>query len=230
LETAITNPMLEKSFQHLFRLWDTIVFDIRHGVNTAGLIDLSNIESNKKSAAHTRFYEASPCGIILRAIDGLDISHNQFCFIDIGSGKGRALLMAGKKPFREVIGVELFSELNNEAINNIEKFRNKNLLNAPVKAIATDVLDYEFPDGDTVIYLFNPFDAEIIFELASNLKKIITGRIIIIYCQAVHHETLISSGVVEWKYDIPVCSVCFFRHNWISNVRVYANFSLNSRD
>ena len=35
----------------------------------------------------------------------------EFTFIDIGSGKGRALLMASDYPFRRILGIELLPEL-----------------------------------------------------------------------------------------------------------------------
>src|SRR5271168_5004167 len=35
-----------------------------------------------------------------------------FIFVDLGSGKGRTLLMASDYPFKKITGVELLSELN----------------------------------------------------------------------------------------------------------------------
>ncbi len=37
----------------------------------------------------------------------LPIEFNQFTFIDLGSGKGRTLLMASDFPFRKILGVEI---------------------------------------------------------------------------------------------------------------------------
>src|SRR5271167_2282557 len=47
------------------------------------------------------------------------IEFGEFTFIDIGSGKGRALLMAADYPFRRILGIELLPELHRVAKENI---------------------------------------------------------------------------------------------------------------
>ena len=47
--------------------------------------------------------------------DGL----RQFTFVDIGSGKGRTLLMASQFPFRKIVGVELIAELHQRDQENL---------------------------------------------------------------------------------------------------------------
>ena len=42
----------------------------------------------------------------------LAIDFRDFALLDLGSGKGRALLMASDYPFRRIIGVELLPELH----------------------------------------------------------------------------------------------------------------------
>src|SRR5215475_14101173 len=39
-------------------------------------------------------------------LQSLGISFDQYTFIDFGSGKGRALLLASEFPFKEIVGVE----------------------------------------------------------------------------------------------------------------------------
>ena len=39
------------------------------------------------------------------------INLQEFAFIDIGSGKGRALLLASQYPFQRILGIELLAEL-----------------------------------------------------------------------------------------------------------------------
>ena len=43
------------------------------------------------------------------------IDFREFTFIDIGSGKGRALLMAADYPFRRILGIELLPDLHRVA-------------------------------------------------------------------------------------------------------------------
>ena len=55
-------------------------------------------------------------------INSLRIDFREFTFLDIGSGKGRALLLAAEYPFRRIVGVELMPELNSMAEENIRRF------------------------------------------------------------------------------------------------------------
>lgn len=52
-------------------------------------------------------------------------SHSEEIFIDIGCGKGRALLLAATRPFKKIIGVEHSAELCKVAIENVRIARPK---------------------------------------------------------------------------------------------------------
>ena len=79
--------------------------------------------------------------------------------VDLGCGKGLAVLVAAEHPVRRVIGVELVPELAVAAQANVE--RNHRRLRSPVEIIATDVLDWSVPDDVTVVYAYSPFYGEI---------------------------------------------------------------------
>src|SRR5271167_4480579 len=52
-------------------------------------------------------------------------THSDFCdfvFLDLGSGKGRTLLMASDYPFRRIVGVELLLTLHQAAQDNLGKY------------------------------------------------------------------------------------------------------------
>ena len=49
----------------------------------------------------------------------LKIDFQEFTFIDIGSGKGRVLLMAADYPFRRILGIELLPALHRVAQENL---------------------------------------------------------------------------------------------------------------
>jgi hypothetical protein len=52
----------------------------------------------------------------------LPIDHSQFIFVDLGSGRGRALLMPSDYPFRRILGVEVLPGLHRIAERNIRKY------------------------------------------------------------------------------------------------------------
>jgi len=75
--------------------------------------------------------------------------------VDIGSGTGRALLIASRFPFRRVIGVEREEAAYRQAEANLARCRLRP--RAPVELVRSDVLDYRLPDDVTVVFLYNPF-------------------------------------------------------------------------
>jgi SAM-dependent methyltransferase len=94
---------------------------------------------------------------IFREILGkLAIDFSQFTFVDIGSGKGRALLLAREFGFRRIVGVELLAELNEIARSNIRKLVGPDSSAENIESICRDATNFVFPDGPLVVYLFNP--------------------------------------------------------------------------
>jgi SAM-dependent methyltransferase len=97
-------------------------------------------------------------------------------FIDIGAGMGRAMLLAAEMPFRRVIGVELHPTLARMARKNRTLWRNAGRAKAPMRIIRGDVLDFKFPPGPCVLFLFNPFGASVMRRLLSKIAKDFAGR------------------------------------------------------
>ncbi len=95
----------------------------------------------------------------------------EFTFIDIGSGKGRVLLMAAQYPFRRIIGVELFPALHRVAEENIGKHRKDCPQSATIESTCQDARQYVFPDEPLLVYLFNPLPEAGLREMLANLEK-----------------------------------------------------------
>ena len=70
---------------------------------------------------HSAYQPTEPAAFH-QMMDALGTDFSQFTFIDIGSGKGRVLLMAADYPFSRVIGVELLPALHRIAEQNIDKY------------------------------------------------------------------------------------------------------------
>jgi SAM-dependent methyltransferase len=90
-------------------------------------------------------------------------------FIDLGSGKGRALLLAAMYPFARIIGVEVQPELDAIAHQNIERFANSGQRCHRIDSLCSDAREYAFPPTDLVVYLFNPFPDYVLREVLANL-------------------------------------------------------------
>ncbi len=85
------------------------------------------------------------------------VDFRDFTFIDLGSGKGRTLLMASDYPFRRIIGVELLPSLHKIAQENLRLYKSKTQKCFALESICGDATDFPLPADPLVIFLFNPF-------------------------------------------------------------------------
>jgi SAM-dependent methyltransferase len=108
----------------------------------------------------------------------LDALHRQthldfpdFVFLDLGSGKGRTLLMASDYAFRRIVGVELLPALHQAAQENLSKYRGESQKCFGLEAICADATEFPLPVEPTVLYLFNPFPETGLRRVIANLEQ-----------------------------------------------------------
>lgn len=92
--------------------------------------------------------------------------------IDLGSGKGGALLVMAHYPFGKILGVELSSELATIAKRNIARLGRKRR----IEVVCEDASKYEFLDDFNYVYLFNPFPDPVMIRVLENLKLSLQKR------------------------------------------------------
>lgn len=167
-------------------------FDLRNGTDTGGIEPLWKFDIRSPNARFGASYQVTQEQDINHALDFLHEDLQTFTFIDLGCGKGRTLLVASDLGFKQVIGVEFASELVDIARFNLEKRR---IVNAIV--LHADAADFQFPDSDTVIYLYNPFSQEILQKVIANLRKQYSKKLYIIYKVPQYAEVLDTSGFLR---------------------------------
>jgi len=101
----------------------------------------------------------------------LKIDLREFTFIDIGSGKGRALLMAADYPFRRILGIELLPELHRAAKENVGKYKSDSQQCFVIDCLVGDGSEFAFPPEPTVLYLFNPLPESGLARMIANLEQ-----------------------------------------------------------
>jgi hypothetical protein len=94
-----------------------------------------------------------------------------FVFIDLGSGKGRTLLMASDYPFRRIVGVELLPALHQAALENLRKYKSESQKCLVMESICADATEFVFPAEPIVLYLFNPFPELGLRRVIANLEQ-----------------------------------------------------------
>ena len=133
-------------------------------------------------------------------------SPEEFTFIDLGSGKGRTLLMASDYPFRRIIGVELLEELDAIARQNIARYHSERQKCFTIEALAGEAKQFEFPAEPTVLYLFNPFPLHVMRSVMANLQRSFESaprEVFVIYHNLVHERIFAECNWLLGVYRTP---------------------------
>jgi Predicted O-methyltransferase len=92
-----------------------------------------------------------------------------FTFLDLGSGKGRTLLMASDYPFQRIIGVELLPSLHEIAQHNLKVYKSESQKCFALESVCADAATFPLPEVPLILYLFNPFPESVMRRVLSNL-------------------------------------------------------------
>jgi SAM-dependent methyltransferase len=156
-------------------------FDLQFGVQTSGLVPGRHLAVGHAHDRHaTAYYAVAPSvfqAILVRwrrcrppaPID-------EFTFVDLGAGMGRAVLLAAEFPFRAAVGVELHPTLARIARKNLALWRSAGRACAPMRIVCADAAEFELPAGPCVVFLFNPFGAPLLRRLLKNWSRRLAGR------------------------------------------------------
>lgn len=116
-------------------------------------------------------YQATEAASFCKMMNALPIAFNEFTFIDLGSGKGRTLLMASDYPFQSILGVELLPELHRVAEENLLKYHSDSQKCFSLASVCANAGGFVFPPVPLVVYLFNPFPESMLQQVLRNLES-----------------------------------------------------------
>lgn len=131
--------------------------------------------------------------------------------MDIGCGKGSAILRMTKFKFNNVDGIEIAKRNAYTARANFEKLRVDN-----VHIFNLDATEFDGYNNYNYFYMYNPFpDVVMQLVISRMLNQISTGKnITIIYNNPVCHKALISAGFRLLKA---------YPDQWGNGINVYSN-------
>ena len=165
------------------------IFDWQHGVRTCGNINLADLTIVGNSTPHGGPYYPSHPKFLFEVLGSLNIDYPSYTFVDVGSGKGRVLLIASESPFAEIIGVEFATELHEIACRNIERYRSKTQKCKNIKSLNIDALEFEIPLTPLVLYFFNPFRPPVWVPVLQRLQRSLNSHprdVILLYENPCH--------------------------------------------
>jgi SAM-dependent methyltransferase len=182
-------------------------FDQLYGTDTSGLIPGSVIVQGTKAKVEelTAYYGVAP-SILQGLLDiwlqrtaphprGAQRDIEQTVFLDIGAGKGRAMLLASQSPFLRVEGVELNPALAAIAQANIALWAAAPHAGAlaPLRLHHADATQQPLPREPTLAFLFHPFELPILRRFLRHVERSLTAHprpFDLLYANAEHGSLL----------------------------------------
>jgi SAM-dependent methyltransferase len=168
-------------------------FDRKYGTETEIIESAYLAEVLSPHASSAVKYEASIWREFSRIMKAVPADPRTYTFIDVGCGKGRALLFADLLGYQRIIGIEFSERLAGIARHNIMKFRERRRSSSTIDLICRDALGYDFPDCPIVVYLYNPFGPDVMRPFTERLWRFIEQG---------HHDLFIA-------YRNPTCGDLF---------------------
>jgi predicted RNA methylase len=151
------------------------------------------IDSSFSDASeHATVYQASETNYLNEILDKSSQDKKTFqFFVDVGSGKGKACLIASKsKKFEKIIGVEISEPLIKIAIKNLKIAKCDD-----VTFLNEDIGKFKIPNGKTLFYIYNPFDSDVLKAFIEiNRDYIKQTNSVIGYLNDVHSSVLKQAG------------------------------------
>jgi SAM-dependent methyltransferase len=152
-------------------------FDQAHGVDTegehAGWTHLSDLDIASPNWIEGRDYAAIKPERFTRVLGSLDIPWAEYTFIDFGSGKGRALLLASEFPFKRIVGLEFSPELHRVAEANIGLYRSAGQKCRDIQSLNLDFVDFSLPNEPLVLFFFDPCRGSALEKLMKRIRELL---------------------------------------------------------
>lgn len=147
-------------------------------------------------------YEPTPVAQAEALLDASPLRPQAATFVDVGAGMGRVVLLAARRPFRAVVGVELSPALVAVARDNLVAADDPRRVARDVRIVRADAARYAFPRGDLVVYLYNPFRAPVLQALLRRLQRGPAREVVLLYHTPVERAVIDAEGGFELLADV----------------------------
>jgi hypothetical protein len=184
----------------VFVTWHEVKRGSKYKINTikpVSLNDLTIVEGDKTRSSP---YEALNYYVLETLFDNFcKLFPGEKNLVDVGSGKGRIMIVAAHYGFTNIIGIDFAKELCASAEKNINKIRSR-FPGTTFIIYCRDALNYPINSTDKVFFLFNPFNKEIMEKFAEKIAFSVKEHprtIYFIYANPQQKEVLLQKGYKE---------------------------------
>jgi SAM-dependent methyltransferase len=151
-----------------------MLFDATYGTETFGRHDVKTSEDTGDTT--TWGYSAINQDFFREIMRSVPRPLAEYTFVDVGSGKGAAVLMASEFGFRRLVGVELAEELVRIAKLNTERFNRKTGKTIVPEWVQTDFFKWKIPSEPQLFFFNNPFPPDLTVKALAVLESSLASQ------------------------------------------------------
>jgi hypothetical protein len=185
-----------KTLRALLAYVPDLLFDRWYGIDTLRWEQLHGLTIVGPNRQHGVHYQPIRSNALKPLLSELRLPQDKV-FMDIGCGKGKALILAAGQGFRRLAGVEFSRELCRIAERNLEIFAKRSDLVLDCRIINIDAAEYVIADDVGVIFMFNPFDDAVMAGFVTRLESAVMKNrdgLWVIYGYPLHDHILEASS------------------------------------
>jgi hypothetical protein len=177
-------------------------FDKTHGTDTSGVIALKDLEIKSGNIQEGNWYGPMPVKVFRQIMNNLRVDVDKYEFVDLGSGKGRVLLLASDYAFRKITGVEFASELHTTAAKNVGIFERDTGGPGRIKALCMDAAEFPIPEVPVVLFFHSPFKGLVMERVLGNILTSFAAhpREIVLIFYGTNPQSIDLLKATRWPY------------------------------
>ncbi len=186
----------------IFSIYHEIRGERKYNINTSRLDDLKHVIVKGNNRKDAEIYQGASYYMLEKIFTQLRKLNAPDDIIDVGSGKGRVMVVAAHYGFTTITGIDFALALCREAENNCMVISRLFPL-AKWKVLHADAADFRFRKHDHVFFFFNPFKETVMSEVIKNILQSVKEcprKIFVIYMNPQHRKLFVNAGFKEVCY------------------------------
>ena len=176
------------------------LYDLRTGLDTVHDRRMGAEYPGDVRHLDGEYYERVTRSDFRRVMHDAHVTPHDVTFIDLGCGKGAALLLAKEYGFTTLVGVEFNPRLAEIARDNFARLASRTGSAVGVSIITADACDFSFPSVPSVIFMYNPFGRASMDVVLRNLSASLGESprdLTVVYVNPVHVRALDECSALE---------------------------------